>query len=185
MTYITGQPIVFVGTGQTYTDLKSLNVQAVISVLLKWLSGTQWHYCCMSYIIFIIHVCIYSRCQKMLRFHPVPFLAIPLHSVRFRRSLPVKRNGNGAFFNAYCMYRVSNPWAWLWAYCLLLESLVEGAAQDQRRCSPQPWSKSWISSLYRSYSITTCCSAQCFKNNAPLLATYIINCHLFSLLHDV
>ena len=35
MTYITGQPIVFVGTGQTYTDLKSLNVQAVISVLLK------------------------------------------------------------------------------------------------------------------------------------------------------
>ena len=35
MTYTTGQPIVFVGTGQTYTDLKSLNVQAVISVLLK------------------------------------------------------------------------------------------------------------------------------------------------------
>jgi len=25
MTYISGQPIVFVGTGQTYTDLKSLN----------------------------------------------------------------------------------------------------------------------------------------------------------------
>jgi signal recognition particle receptor subunit alpha len=25
MTYITGQPIVFVGTGQTYTDLKSVN----------------------------------------------------------------------------------------------------------------------------------------------------------------
>ena len=35
MTYITGQPIVFVGTGQTYRDLRSLNVQAVISVLLK------------------------------------------------------------------------------------------------------------------------------------------------------
>jgi signal recognition particle receptor subunit alpha len=35
MTYITGQPIVFVGTGQTYTDLRTLNVQAVISVLLK------------------------------------------------------------------------------------------------------------------------------------------------------
>ena len=25
MTYISGQPIVFVGTGQTYTDLKSIN----------------------------------------------------------------------------------------------------------------------------------------------------------------
>ncbi|CAI8048245.1 Signal recognition particle receptor subunit alpha [Geodia barretti] len=35
MTYITGQPIVFVGTGQTYTDLRTLNVHAVISVLLK------------------------------------------------------------------------------------------------------------------------------------------------------
>ena len=35
MTYITGQPIVFVGTGQTYRDLRSLNVQVVISVLLK------------------------------------------------------------------------------------------------------------------------------------------------------
>ena len=30
MTYITGQPIVFVGTGQTYTDLKSLNARAVV-----------------------------------------------------------------------------------------------------------------------------------------------------------
>ena len=27
MTYISGQPIVFVGTGQTYTDLKSLNAK--------------------------------------------------------------------------------------------------------------------------------------------------------------
>lgn len=35
MTYITGQPIVFVGTGQTYTDLKSLNVNAVVSALMK------------------------------------------------------------------------------------------------------------------------------------------------------
>lgn len=35
MTYTTGQPIVFVGTGQRYTDIKSLNVQAVVSVLLK------------------------------------------------------------------------------------------------------------------------------------------------------
>ncbi len=35
MTYITGQPIVFVGTGQTYTDLKSLNARAVVSALMK------------------------------------------------------------------------------------------------------------------------------------------------------
>ncbi|XP_023932356.1 signal recognition particle receptor subunit alpha homolog [Lingula anatina] len=35
MTYITGQPIVFVGTGQTYTDLKNLNAKAVVSALLK------------------------------------------------------------------------------------------------------------------------------------------------------
>ena len=30
----TGQPIVFVGTGQTYQDLRTLNVQAVVSSLL-------------------------------------------------------------------------------------------------------------------------------------------------------
>jgi len=35
MTYITGQPIVFVGTGQTYKDLKSLNASAVVKSLLK------------------------------------------------------------------------------------------------------------------------------------------------------
>ncbi|KAJ4431688.1 hypothetical protein ANN_20290 [Periplaneta americana] len=35
MTYITGQPIVFVGTGQTYTDLKSLNAKAVVHALMK------------------------------------------------------------------------------------------------------------------------------------------------------
>jgi len=35
MTYISGQPIVFVGTGQTYTDLKSLNSKAVVSALMK------------------------------------------------------------------------------------------------------------------------------------------------------
>ncbi|KAK6105911.1 SRP54-type protein GTPase domain family protein [Brugia pahangi] len=35
MTYITGQPIVFVGTGQTYKDLKSLNASAVVHSLLK------------------------------------------------------------------------------------------------------------------------------------------------------
>ncbi|XP_012274433.1 signal recognition particle receptor subunit alpha homolog isoform X2 [Orussus abietinus] len=35
MTYITGQPIVFVGTGQTYTDLKSLNVKTVVHALMK------------------------------------------------------------------------------------------------------------------------------------------------------
>lgn len=35
MTYITGQPIVFVGTGQTYSDLRSLNAKAVVSTLMK------------------------------------------------------------------------------------------------------------------------------------------------------
>lgn len=35
MTYITGQPIVFVGTGQTYTDLKKLNAKAVVESLLS------------------------------------------------------------------------------------------------------------------------------------------------------
>lgn len=35
MTYTTGQPIVFVGTGQTYSDLKSLNAQSVVQSLLK------------------------------------------------------------------------------------------------------------------------------------------------------
>ncbi|XP_030378136.1 signal recognition particle receptor subunit alpha homolog [Scaptodrosophila lebanonensis] len=35
MTYITGQPIVFVGTGQTYTDLKAINVNAVVNSLMK------------------------------------------------------------------------------------------------------------------------------------------------------
>ena len=34
-TYTTGQPIVFVGSGQTYQDLCTLNVQAVVSSLLK------------------------------------------------------------------------------------------------------------------------------------------------------
>lgn len=35
MTYITGQPIVFVGTGQTYTDLKAINAKAVVQLLMK------------------------------------------------------------------------------------------------------------------------------------------------------
>eukprot|EP00160_Parvularia_atlantis_P017421 Unigene5984_Nuclearia_a/m.18331 Unigene5984_Nuclearia_a/g.18331 ORF Unigene5984_Nuclearia_a/g.18331 Unigene5984_Nuclearia_a/m.18331 type:complete len:639 (-) Unigene5984_Nuclearia_a:25-1941(-) len=35
MTYITGQPILFVGTGQTYTDLKKMNVKAVVQALLR------------------------------------------------------------------------------------------------------------------------------------------------------
>ncbi|KAJ2452036.1 hypothetical protein EV183_003214 [Coemansia sp. RSA 2336] len=35
MTYITGQPIVFVGTGQTYTDLRKMNVGQVIRALLR------------------------------------------------------------------------------------------------------------------------------------------------------
>ena len=35
MAYTTGQPIVFVGTGQTYSDLRSLNAQSVVQSLLK------------------------------------------------------------------------------------------------------------------------------------------------------
>merc|ERR1719245_1649819 len=35
MTYITGQPILFVGTGQTYTDLKLLNAKSVVQSLTK------------------------------------------------------------------------------------------------------------------------------------------------------
>lgn len=35
MTYITGQPIVFVGVGQTYRDLKQLNARAVVRALMK------------------------------------------------------------------------------------------------------------------------------------------------------
>jgi len=35
MTYQTGQPIVFIGTGQTYADLKNLNAKAVVNVLMK------------------------------------------------------------------------------------------------------------------------------------------------------
>ncbi|KAJ1671878.1 hypothetical protein GGF38_000468 [Coemansia sp. RSA 25] len=35
MTYTTGQPIIFVGTGQTYTDLRKMNVSQVIRTLLR------------------------------------------------------------------------------------------------------------------------------------------------------
>jgi signal recognition particle receptor subunit alpha len=35
MAHIIGQPILFVGTGQTYTDLRKLNPQAVLNALLK------------------------------------------------------------------------------------------------------------------------------------------------------
>lgn len=34
MAYITGQPIVFVGTGQTYTDLRTLDSHAVVGSLM-------------------------------------------------------------------------------------------------------------------------------------------------------
>jgi len=35
MTYTTGQPIVFIGTGQTYKDLRALNPRAVVNSLLR------------------------------------------------------------------------------------------------------------------------------------------------------
>ena len=36
---MTGQPIVFVGTGQTYSDLKNLNVQSVVQALFSQEKG--------------------------------------------------------------------------------------------------------------------------------------------------
>ncbi|TPX30146.1 hypothetical protein SmJEL517_g06224 [Synchytrium microbalum] len=38
MTYVTGQPILFVGTGQTYTDLKRMNMKSIVDMLLSNLS---------------------------------------------------------------------------------------------------------------------------------------------------
>ena len=35
MTYVTGQPIVFIGTGQTYTDLKAMKVGHVVDALMR------------------------------------------------------------------------------------------------------------------------------------------------------
>ncbi|UYV65280.1 SRPR [Cordylochernes scorpioides] len=35
MTYITGQPIIFIGTGQTYSDLKKLEPRLVVRALMK------------------------------------------------------------------------------------------------------------------------------------------------------
>ena len=35
MTYATGQPILFVGTGQTYTDLKKMNIGRIVDTLLS------------------------------------------------------------------------------------------------------------------------------------------------------
>lgn len=35
MTYVTGQPILFVGTGQTYSDLRSLRVGHIVGALLQ------------------------------------------------------------------------------------------------------------------------------------------------------
>ena len=34
MTYTTGQPVVFVGTGQSYPDLRTLNIKTVVKTLL-------------------------------------------------------------------------------------------------------------------------------------------------------
>ncbi len=35
MTYTTGQPIYFVGTGEKYTDLRKLNVKSVVNSILR------------------------------------------------------------------------------------------------------------------------------------------------------
>ncbi len=53
MTFVTGKPILFVGTGQTYTDLRQLNVNRVVQQLLSWsnlspILGMQ--YACLNHI---------------------------------------------------------------------------------------------------------------------------------------
>ncbi|KII68970.1 Signal recognition particle receptor subunit alpha [Thelohanellus kitauei] len=35
MTYVTGQPIVFIGVGQTYKDLRLLDVPSIVNLLLR------------------------------------------------------------------------------------------------------------------------------------------------------
>lgn len=35
MTFVTGRPILFVGTGQTYTDLRRMNIKSVVATLMK------------------------------------------------------------------------------------------------------------------------------------------------------
>ena len=35
MTFITGKPILFVGTGQTYTDLRKMNIKSIVHSLLS------------------------------------------------------------------------------------------------------------------------------------------------------
>jgi signal recognition particle receptor subunit alpha len=35
MVYETGQPIVFVGVGQTYKDIRRMNVQSIVRTLCK------------------------------------------------------------------------------------------------------------------------------------------------------
>jgi signal recognition particle receptor subunit alpha len=35
MTYTSGAPILFVGTGQTYTDLKRMSVEIIVNTLLN------------------------------------------------------------------------------------------------------------------------------------------------------
>lgn len=39
MVYISGAPVMFVGCGQSYTDLKKLNVKSIVKTLLKWKSS--------------------------------------------------------------------------------------------------------------------------------------------------
>ena len=40
MTYISGQPIVFVGTGQTYPDLKSLDAKVEAAIMIFQITNT-------------------------------------------------------------------------------------------------------------------------------------------------
>jgi signal recognition particle receptor subunit alpha len=35
MVYTTGQPIMFIGVGQSYADIRTLNIKRIVSILLK------------------------------------------------------------------------------------------------------------------------------------------------------
>jgi hypothetical protein len=61
MVYISGSPVMFVGCGQSYTDLKKLNVKAIVKTLLKWARSSfdecLWSECCS------LSVCSWSCCE--------------------------------------------------------------------------------------------------------------------------
>lgn len=132
MTYITGQPIVFVGTGQTYKDLKNLNPSAVVNVLLKWdeirRKYNQNECCCLFFFvwrcIFVYKKVLFGRFLvakwKRIRFLSHFFIRLSLwfnwkqFYVNFiRRNLFSGARENLCWKNVICMYSSS-----LWEFYL-------------------------------------------------------------------